>query len=128
MRFICKIIILHQASIHQRTTRQVSNRNRVSPHRIHPAALMPPLDRRSRVARQVVLVEAARCIAGPANISMAHIVPYSGSHDTRLGRESSWPKVPSGSHFFRPLMVKGFVCALTGRATFWFPMKLPHAA
>jgi hypothetical protein len=30
---------------------------------------------------------------------MAHIIPYVGSHDTRSGRESSWPKAPSGTYF-----------------------------
>jgi len=34
-------------------------------------------------------------------IIVAHIVPYTGSHDTRLGRESSWPQVLSGLHFFQ---------------------------
>jgi hypothetical protein len=34
-------------------------------------------------------------------IIVAHIVPYAGSHDTRLGRESSWPQVLSGIHFFQ---------------------------
>lgn len=34
-------------------------------------------------------------------IIMAHIVPYARSHDTRLGRESSWLKVLSGIHFFQ---------------------------
>ena len=33
-------------------------------------------------------------------ISVAHIVPYAGSHDTRLRRESAWPQVLSGIHFF----------------------------
>lgn len=31
---------------------------------------------------------------------VAHIVPYAGSHDTRLGRESSWPKVALREPFF----------------------------
>src|SRR4030095_8765055 len=31
-------------------------------------------------------------------ILMADIIPYAGSHDTRLGHESSWPQVPSGTH------------------------------
>ena len=52
------------------------------------------------------------CVFTPAHetgILVAHIIPYAGSHDTRLGRESSWPLVPSGTHsFFRPLRVKGF--------------------
>jgi hypothetical protein len=50
------------------------------------------------------------CVFTPpyeTGIIVAHIVPYTGSHDTRLGRESSWLKVPSGTHFLRPLMVKG---------------------
>src|SRR4030095_13101008 len=34
-------------------------------------------------------------------ILMADIIPYAGSHDTRLGRESSWPQAPSGIHFFQ---------------------------
>jgi len=38
---------------------------------------------------------------------VAHIIPYAGSHDTRLGRESSGPKAPCGTHFFMPLLVKG---------------------
>src|SRR5215470_780650 len=33
-------------------------------------------------------------------ILVAHVIPYAGSHDTRLGRESSWPKAPCGTHFF----------------------------
>jgi hypothetical protein len=53
-------------------------------------------------------------------ILVAHIVPYAGSHDTRLGRESSWLQAPAGSIFFRPLMVKGLFCALTSRAAFLF--------
>src|SRR5262249_42329721 len=54
-------------------------------------------------------------------ILMADIIPYAGSHDTRLGRESSWPLAPSGTHvFFRPLRVKGLFCALAGRAAFLF--------
>ena len=51
---------------------------------------------------------------------MTHIIPYAGSHDTRLGRESSWPQVPPGPIFCRPLMVKGVFCALTGREAFLF--------
>jgi len=31
---------------------------------------------------------------------MADIIPYADSHDTRLGRESSWPLAPSGTHVF----------------------------
>ena len=34
-------------------------------------------------------------------IRVAHIVPYAGSSDTRLGRDSSWPKAPSGIHVFQ---------------------------
>ena len=64
------------------------------------------------------------CVFTPAHetgILVAHIIPYAGSHDTRLGRESSWPLVPSGTHsFFRPLRVKGLFCARTGRAAFLF--------
>ena len=64
------------------------------------------------------------CVFTPAHetgILVAHSLPYAGSHDTRLGRESSWPLVPSGTHvFFRPLRVKGFFCARTGRAAFLF--------
>src|SRR4029434_1464481 len=33
-------------------------------------------------------------------ILVAYIIPYAGSDDTRLGRESSWPKAPSGTHCF----------------------------
>ena len=33
-------------------------------------------------------------------ILVAHIIPYAGRHDTRLGRESSWPLAPSGTHVF----------------------------
>jgi hypothetical protein len=55
---------------------------------------------------------------------MADILPYAGSHDTRLGRESSWPLAPSGTHiFFRPLRVKGLFCARTRRAAFLFRRK-----
>src|SRR5215471_17499906 len=43
-------------------------------------------------------------------ILVAGIVPYVCSHDTRLGRESSWLEGASGSHFFMPLMVKGAFC------------------
>ena len=50
------------------------------------------------------------CVFTPAHetgILVAYIIPYAGSHDTRLGRESSWPQAPSGTHvFFRPLRVK----------------------
>src|SRR5215813_3065552 len=64
------------------------------------------------------------CVFTPTHetgILMADIIPYAGNHDTRLGRESSWPLVPAGTHvFFRPLGVKGFFCARTGRAAFLF--------
>src|SRR5215510_3676209 len=64
------------------------------------------------------------CVFTPPHetgILVAHIIPYAGSHDTRLGRESSWPLAPSGTHsFFRPLRVKGLFCARTGRAAFLF--------
>jgi len=43
------------------------------------------------------------CIFTPSHetgILVADIIPSTGSHDTRLGRESSWPQVPSGIHFF----------------------------
>src|SRR5437879_4478209 len=70
-------------------------------------------------------------------IIVVHIVLCAGSHDTRLGRESSWRKAPFGTHFFRPLMVKWAFGALTGRAAFLFrrkskslfrPAPWPHAA
>src|SRR5262245_25756660 len=67
------------------------------------------------------------CVFTPPHatgILVAHIVPYAGSHDTRLGRESSWLKVLSGTYFLRPLMVKGVFCALTGRAVFLFHGKI----
>jgi hypothetical protein len=51
------------------------------------------------------------CVFTPpyeTGILVADIIPYTGSHDTRLGRESSWLQKPSGIHFFRPLRVKGF--------------------
>ena len=63
------------------------------------------------------------CVFTPSHetgILVAHIIPYAGSHDTRLGRESSWPQGHPGPIFFRPLMVKGVFCALTGRAAFLF--------
>src|SRR5262249_45272934 len=53
-------------------------------------------------------------------ILVAHIIPYAGSHDTRLGCESSWPQGHAGPIFFRPLLVKGASCALTGRGAFLF--------
>jgi hypothetical protein len=66
------------------------------------------------------------CVFTPLHetgISVAHIVPYAGSHNTRLGRESSWLKVSSGTHFLRPLMVKGSFLRLTGGAAFLFRGK-----
>ena len=44
------------------------------------------------------------CVFTPAHetgILRAHSIPYASSHDTRLGRESSRPKAPSGVHFFQ---------------------------
>src|SRR5215510_14568872 len=44
------------------------------------------------------------CVFTPPHetgILVAHINPYAGNHDTRLGRESSWPLAPSGTHFFQ---------------------------
>ena len=44
------------------------------------------------------------CVFTPTHetgILIADILPYAGSHDTRLGRESSGPLAPSGSHFFQ---------------------------
>ena len=58
------------------------------------------------------------------SILVADIIPYAGSHNTRLGRASSWPQVPSGFHFFRPLTVKGSFRALTRRAAFLFRGKV----
>src|SRR5215470_1069699 len=62
------------------------------------------------------------CVFTPTHetgILMADSIPYAGSHDTRLGRESSWPLAPAGAHsFFRPLRVKGFFCAPAWRAAF----------
>jgi hypothetical protein len=43
------------------------------------------------------------CVFTPSHetgILMAYIIPYAGSHDTRLGRESSWPQVPFRTNFF----------------------------
>jgi hypothetical protein len=43
------------------------------------------------------------CVFTPTHetgILMADIIPYAGSHDTRLGRESSWPLGPAGIHIF----------------------------
>jgi len=43
------------------------------------------------------------CVFTPTHetgILMADILPYAGSHDTRLGRESSWPLVPAGTQVF----------------------------
>jgi hypothetical protein len=70
------------------------------------------------------------CVFTPPHetgILVAHIVPDTGSHDTRLGRESSWPKVLFGIHFYRPLMVKGAFCALIGKAAFLFRGKFKYA-
>jgi hypothetical protein len=42
------------------------------------------------------------CVFTPSQetgILVADIIPYAGSHDTHLGRESSWLKVSSGTHF-----------------------------
>jgi hypothetical protein len=68
------------------------------------------------------------CVFTPTHetgILMADILPYAGSHDTRLGRESSWPLAASRDPcFFRPLRVKGFFCARTGRAAFLFRRNL----
>ena len=54
------------------------------------------------------------CVFTPPHetgIVVAHIVPYAGSHDTRLGRESSWLKAPSGTHFFQAADGQGvFLC------------------
>src|SRR5215470_17280956 len=64
------------------------------------------------------------CVFTPTHetgILMADIIPYAGSHDTRLGRESSWPLAPAGTPcFFRPLRVKGLFRALADRAAFLF--------
>jgi hypothetical protein len=38
---------------------------------------------------------------------VADILPYAGSHDTRLGRESLWPQVPSGTHCFQAVKGQG---------------------
>jgi hypothetical protein len=43
------------------------------------------------------------CVFTPPDetgILVAHIVPYTGRHESRLGRERSWPKVPSRTYFF----------------------------
>ena len=43
------------------------------------------------------------CVFTPTDetgILVAHSLPYAGSHDTRLGRESSWSQAPSGTYFF----------------------------
>src|SRR6266704_2751987 len=64
-----------------------------------------------------------RCVFTPSHetgIIVAHIVPYAGSHATRLGRESSWPQVLAGIHFFPAADGQGVFCALTGRAAFVF--------
>jgi hypothetical protein len=44
------------------------------------------------------------CVFTPPHetgILVAHSIPYAGSRDTRLGRESSWPLAPSGTYFFQ---------------------------
>jgi hypothetical protein len=54
------------------------------------------------------------CVFTPSHatdILVAHSIPHAGSYDTRLGRESSWPKVPSGTHFFQAADGQGvFLC------------------
>src|SRR5712692_6426862 len=43
------------------------------------------------------------CVFTPPHetgLLVASIILYARSHDTRLGRESSWPQVPSGTHCF----------------------------
>jgi hypothetical protein len=43
------------------------------------------------------------CVFTPTHetgILMADIIPYAGSHDTRLGRERSWLVAPAGTHVF----------------------------
>src|SRR5437773_11098925 len=55
------------------------------------------------------------CVFTPPHetgILVAHIIPDAGSHDTRLGRESSWPKALSGTHFLQ---------AADGPGAFWRP-------
>ena len=50
------------------------------------------------------------CVFTPSHetgILVAHILPYARSHDTRLGRESSWPQVSSGTHFFQAAESQG---------------------
>src|SRR4029453_17062639 len=56
-------------------------------------------------------------------ILVADFLPYAGSHDTRLGRESSWPQAPSGIHFFQAADGQGVSLRLTGRAAFLFRGK-----
>jgi hypothetical protein len=61
------------------------------------------------------------CVFTPPHetgILVPHILPDARSRDTRLGRGSSGPQAPSEPIVFRPLMVKGLLCALTGRAAF----------
>ena len=53
-------------------------------------------------------------------ILVADIIPYADSHDTRLGRESSWPPAPSGTHFFQAAEGQGVSVPWTGRAAFLF--------
>ena len=61
------------------------------------------------------------CVFTPPHetgILVPHILPDARSRDTHLGRESSGPQAPSESIVCTPLMVKGLLCALTGRAAF----------
>ena len=52
------------------------------------------------------------------------VIPNAGSRDTRLGRESSRRKAPSGTISFQAALgVKGFVRAQTGRTAFLFRGK-----
>jgi len=53
------------------------------------------------------------CVFTPPHetgILVAYIIPYAGSHDIRLGRDSSGPQVPSGSFFSGRWWSKGFLC------------------
>ena len=53
------------------------------------------------------------------------VIPNAGSRDTRLGRESSRRKAPSGTISFQAALgVRGFVRAQTGRAAFLFRGKI----
>jgi hypothetical protein len=50
------------------------------------------------------------CVFTPPHetgILVAHSIPYAGGYDTRLGRESSWPQAPSGTHFFQAAYGQG---------------------